>query len=180
MSNTISNELLDEVIKVFAIEAVVWYWTELVLLIKPLALVTNVGREPVPFSMMSNTILNPLPTLVCCVSAGVIDDVIWTPPNMFTPLWVFVTIVGIEPVPLLMILITLPNDDDTIKVSVFVADAELNVWVVPVTTIPLWVFSTNWIELTPTLPLRITLSTLSNVSSNALLSTAISLVNSLA
>ena len=76
ISNTILNELLDDVINVFAMEAVVWYWEEVVILTNPFTFETNVGMEPVPFSIISKTISNPVVTLFCSDSGGVIDDVI--------------------------------------------------------------------------------------------------------
>jgi hypothetical protein len=125
MSKTISKLLFEDVRYVDAIEAVVIYRLDVVLLIKEFTFVTIVGIEPVPFSTISSTISNPVATFTFSEVAGVIDDVICVPPKTFTPLFVFLTIVvGIEPVPFDKILSMLPNEDDTINLSDVVTDID--------------------------------------------------------
>jgi hypothetical protein len=71
------------------------------------------------------TVSNPVVTFTFSEVAGVIEDVICAPPKIFTPLFVFLTIVvGIEPVPFDRILSMLPNEDDTIDLSVVVTDID--------------------------------------------------------
>ena len=63
------------------------------------------------------TVSNPEVTLFLSDINGVVDDVICEPEPIITPLNDEETIVGIEPVPLPIILITLANEDDTIVLS---------------------------------------------------------------
>ena len=82
-SNTTSNAEFAFVKYVAAIDAVVIYCTLSVLLIEDEALVNIDGIEPVPFAIISNTISNPVPTLLISVVIGVIDDVLWVYTNSF-------------------------------------------------------------------------------------------------
>ena len=64
ISKTISNDDVVLPINEVDIDAVVKVCIELVRLTEPLALACKVGNEPVPFSIISNTTSNPLPTFI--------------------------------------------------------------------------------------------------------------------
>ena len=178
ISNTISKLSFEPLIKLVAIEAVVINCAISVCLVADIALVIIVGNEPVPFSTTFNTISKPLPILFISVIWGVIDDVVWVSPLILTPLFVLVTIVGIEPVPFITMFITFPNDADTIVLSDIVAELEDVYCVSEVTLIPFWVLSTN-VGIAE-LPLPITLLTISKLLSIAISPIAANLANSLA
>ena len=158
ISNTTSKLLLDAVINVDGIIDAVVYDVKFVLLTLLSAFVTIVGIEPVPFSIIFNTTSNPLPTFIMSEADAVIDDVIWVSPVILTPLCVTGIIVGIEPVPFDIILITFAKDADTIVLSDWFAELLKIVWTSLVALIPANVVSTIvGIEVLPFFTMFITL-----------------------
>ena len=178
ISNTTSKLLLDAVINADGIIDAVVYDVKFVLLILPSAFVIIVGIEPVPFSIISNTILNPLPTFVISEADADTDEVIWVSPVTLTPLWVTGIIVGIEPVPFDIMLITFAKDADTIVLSDWFAELLKIVWTSLVALIPANVVST--IVGIEVLPFFTMLITLVNDFSIGAPSIAITLLKSLA
>ena len=178
ISNTTSKLLLDAVINADGIIDAVVYDVKFVLLILLSAFVTIVGIEPVPFSIIFNTTSNPLPTFIISEADAVIDDVIWVSPVILTPLCVTGIIVGIEPVPFDIILITFAKDADTIVISDWFAELLKIVWTSLVALIPANVVST--IVGIEVLPFFTMLITLVNDFSIGAPSIAITLLKSLA
>ena len=178
ISNTTSKLLLDAVINADGIIDAVVYDVKFVLLILLSAFVTIVGIEPVPFSIIFNTTSNPLPTFIMSEADAVIDDVIWVSPVILTPLCVTGIIVGIEPVPFDIILITFAKDADTIVLSDWFAELLKIVWTSLVALIPANVVST--IVGIEVLPFFTMLITLVNDFSIGAPSIAITLLKSLA
>ena len=178
ISKILLNELLLFVIKLLEIVVDETNWVSFVTFIDADAFVVIVGIEPVPFAIIFVTISNPVVTLPISAFAGVTDDVICVPPNTFTPLFVFFTIVGITPTPFDIILITFPKLADTNVLSFVDTDIDDVVCVSFVALIPSIVFDTN--DGYPAPPLSIILETASKLLSTAISPIAITFVNSLA
>ena len=175
---TLSNALLEPVTIFSDIDDVDVNWIVSVLLILFFVFLISVGKEPVPFSIILVTISNPLSTLLISIGNDAIDDVICEPLVTNTPLLELFVIVGIEPVPFEIILITLAKDEDTNNLS----DA-ITLWldvncVSDVFLIPFSVFDT--IVGAIALPLAIILATLSYPSSIAFPPIAVNFAKSFA
>ena len=178
INNTLSNAVLELEIIVLEIEAVDINWTESVLLIPFSVFLIKVGNEFNPFSIIVVTISNPLSTLLISTKDGVIDDVFCKPVVTNTPLLELSTIIGIEPVPFEIIVITFANDADTNCLSV---DWTLWLDVNCCSTVFLIAFSVFVTKVgADELPLAIILATLSYPSSTAFPPIATNLAKSFA
>ena len=142
-SNTISNEDVVLLIKEVGIVLPVVGEYDVTFVV-PLALVTTVGITLNPFSTISNTISKELLNKFLSVWSTLIEDVIWVPAIAVTPLSVDDIIVGIAETPLSIILITLPNDDDTIDLSVLLTEILFKYCSSVVALIPAKVFKTKF------------------------------------